>query len=235
MNITAGVTIESGELVTRQTLYNLWANATLGQVDADDLAPNILPIIVGTGETISQAPGTVLYDQYDMLWKFYADEVNNTGVSLWLSFGPDRFDEAFLAAEPIPAGAACRIDPTMEGRWVRLVSGWDDGRVVCLNQNPQTAASGTWFVGGIEGIMYGWFPYKPAGNTETGAAGATIDKTVVPISWAPGGLGENPGGNYTIGAYIYGVPTINVAPDTNVSNGSVRKLFIFSGPRFMRT
>ena len=81
------------------------------------------------------------------------------------------------------------------------------------------------------GIVYAWFPYKPAGNTETGAAGCTITQTAVPISWAPGGLGENPGG-FAFHAIIYGTPLHNIAPVTTQSEGSVRAPIFFTGPRW---
>lgn len=231
-NFVSGVTLGSGDEVTRQTLYNMWANGTLGQIDAADLSENIVSIITGTGETNgSLSPGLILFDGYDQLWKVWVDARDNTGVSLWLAFGADRTDDAFLAAEPIPAGAAVRIDPTNGGRWVRRVAGWLDSGVVAFSQKESTAASGTWFAGGTMGIVYAWFPIKPAGNTETGPQGCLVSRACVPVTWAPGGLGENPGG-FAYPAVLYGVPLYNVAPTTTVSEGSVRAQIFFTGPRW---
>lgn len=235
MNLIAGVTITPGEQVTRQTLYDVWANAGMGAVGANDLGAGVLPIIVGSQETTSAQPGAVWYDQTELLWKCYFDQVDNTGCSLWLSFGADRFDEAFLAAEPIPPGSAVRIDTTMGNRWVRRTAGYNDGSVIGFSQKPNTAASGTWFVGGVEGVCWGWFAIKPTGNTETGNSTVTLGAPLIPISWAPGAMGIKGSGTMNISCYVYGVPLCAIAPNTTVSGGNGREKFIFTGPRYAKS
>src|SRR5437867_2371269 len=167
MNLVAGVTIENTDTVTRQTLFNLLANALGGTVLPTDLENNLLNVAVGSAETSGVNPGTVLYDQSELLWKCFFDVIDSTGVSLWLSFGPDRFDEAFLAAEPIPYGAAIRLDTTNGNRWAKLTSGYQDPGVIGLSQTVGTVASGTWFRAAIEGLAIAWFPFK-SNSTDTG-------------------------------------------------------------------
>lgn len=232
MQITAGVAIEEGDTVTRQTLFDLWAQGVLGTVNDGELAPNTLGIIAGSNETTGVTPGQIWYDQKDLLWKVYIDHVDDTGCSLFCSFGPDRFDEPVLATEPIPAGAAVRI---VEGRSVRIIDGHNDGHVIGFNQREDTAASGTWFPCAVEGICYGLFPFKPAGSTETGAQGAGFNLAVMPIQWTPGGLGKRQINNETEDAWIYGTPVITTLCITDASDsGFTRQLFVFNGPRFLR-
>ncbi len=228
--ISAGVTIEPGQTVTSQTLFDIWANGTLGTISAAEFDGSAPPIISGTGTTTGQSPGAILFDGWDQLWKVWVDEIDGTGCSVWLAFGADRTDEAFIAAEPIPSGAAVRIDPTMGGRWVRRVSGWLDIGVVAFNQNDSTTPSGAWFPGGTMGIVKAWFPYK-SNTTDTGDAGCLVTQTVVPISWAPGGLGGNPGA-FNYHSVIYGTPLHAVSPTTTQSEGSVVAPIFYTGPRW---
>lgn len=228
--ITPGVTISPGQTVTRQNIYDLWALGTLGQLTANDLQPGTLPLISGTGTTSGVQPGTILFDGADQLYKVFVDEIDNTGCSLWLAFGPDRVEDAFIAAEPIPPGAAVRI-ASAGGRFVRRVDGWLDNHVIAFSQQGHTAPSGTWFAGMTAGIGYAWFPFKPASSGETGAAGAAIGEALVPCSWSPGGLCRNPGG-FSYPVVIYGVPTHNVEPVTTASGGHELALIIYTGPRW---
>ncbi len=105
MNLTPGTTIESGSVITRQTIYDLWANAEGGQVETTDLAAGVFPMIAGSSATGGIQPGTVWYDKQEMLWKAWVDVKNDTAVSVWVSFGPDRFDEIFIASEHLPPGS----------------------------------------------------------------------------------------------------------------------------------
>lgn len=231
-SITPGQTISAGQVVTRQTLYDLWALGTLGQVASGDIAVGLMPLLSGTGTTVGQLPGTILFDGRDQLWKVFVDMVDNTGCSLWLAFGPDRFEEACVAAEPIPCGAAVRVDSGQGGRWVRRSSGWGDGGIIGFNQDAETTASGAWLPVGVYGMVRAWFRFKPAGSTETGSSTGAPDQTVVAINWAPGAVGLNPGGNMNVGSFVLGWPMQNVSCPTTQSGGNSVQLIIFTGPRW---
>ena len=237
MRLTPGVTIENTNTVTRQTLFDLLANALGGLVVRSDFESTINVITVDSTVTSSPNPGQILYDQTDLLWKCYFDMVDNTGVSLWLSFGPDRFDEALIASEPIPYGAAVRLDSTRGGRWARLTNGYQDPAVIGLNQNGtgivgSTTASGSWFPCGIEGFMTGWFPTKGS-STETGLAGASSPgNTLFPINWALGGLGNSASGNNN-NSFICAVSLHIVAPIASEPN--IRAKVLFCGSRYTKS
>lgn len=148
--------------VTRQTLFDAWATATLQTVEESDLAPDLLPL-VSQGSEPAGTPGKIWHDTRDQLYKVYTDELDGTGVSLWLAFGPDRFETACLCAEPIAAAAVVAVT---HDRYITPASNPGDSgdvRVIGANQSgvfwplnegtSDTAASGTWVRVAIEGIM----------------------------------------------------------------------------------
>ena len=184
MQLTAGVAIQPGDQVTRQTLYNLVANASIGTVAASDLATELLSVVTQSNAP-SGFPGKLWYDQTDQLMKVYVDVVDSTGCSVWCAIGPDRFDLPVLATEPIPFGAAVKL--TGAGRAVALpldpvtlntlgkgYREWENAKVLGFNNNgtqatPVTAASGTWFAAAVDGIVWAWYPVD---YTVTGLASA---------------------------------------------------------------
>lgn len=170
MIITPGVTIESGDAVSRQTLYNLWANGTLGAIDRADLHPQALvaDIYVSTEPSFTVPPGKPWWDQKEQLLKIYFDEIDGTGVSLYLSIGPDRIDDAFLASEPIPRGAVVSVDTAQTAaRWVRRAL-YNDKVYLAVNNSQDTVASGTWFSGTTYGFCQAmWKSYMTTESAET--------------------------------------------------------------------
>ena len=181
-SLTITTTIE--KTVTRQTLYNIWKDATLSTIASDDLSNTFEDVVMGScfsDAPASAVPGELFYHQGEKLLYVYTDEMDvldggtdSTGISLWLSTGPDRFDTACICAEPIPAGAV--VEPWYD-RWVKICrpdgtnSIGDSNTPIPMGINqsglPQvdlyhgfgdTAASGSWIRVGIEGLMRGWFP-----------------------------------------------------------------------------
>ncbi len=234
MNLTPGTTINSGDTVTRQTLYDLWANAALGTIVTGDLAPGTLPITVASTPTDTPPPGQVWYDQTQKLWKTWFDEIDYTGCSLWLAWGPDRFDDAFIAAEPMPHGAAFVLDRAMGGRYVRRAT-WTDPGVIGFVQTPNTSPSGSWLVGGILGICDAWFPHKPAsaGSQETALSGGP--KTGIPncvTMWEPGGIAQFYQQSIRQ-AYrpVLGLGVTFLTPVTTASNGNLIAPIFHTGVR----
>lgn len=178
------ITTSIEKTVTRQTLYDIWADATLSTIQSDDLAPTFQDIVMGSSFSdapASAVPGELYYHQGEKLLYCFHDEIDvldggtdSTGVSLWLSLGPDRFETACIAAEPIPAGAI--VEPVYD-RWVRLCRPaaanpiGDTGTPVPIGvaqsglpqldlyHGPaETTPSGAWLAVGIEGFVRGWFP-----------------------------------------------------------------------------
>jgi hypothetical protein len=233
MNLTPGTTIEPGDVITRQTVYDLWANAAGGAVSAGDLAPGTFPLLVGSGPTSGITPGTIWYDQTELLWKVWIDVKDNTGVSVWCSFGPDRFDEVFRANEALPPGSVFVLDPAGTGRDVKRARGFAESGIVGVVATNATVPSGTWFAGAIEGFVKAWFPFKPASDASAQIAGAVVNLSVMPINWAPGGLGRSAGGNLQ-NEFICGVAPYNVEPSTTVSNGNYLETILFTGSRYTK-
>lgn len=181
MQLTSGVTIGVNDPVTRQTLFDAWNLAAGSTIQESDLDGDILPAVTAT-DPPTPAPGRLWFDKYDQLLKVYVDEIDGTGVSLWLAIGPDRFDIPVLAAEAVPFGAAVQFTGT--GRKVQLppdVTTLNGMAVAALeteyakiigfnNSSPtpseNTAASGAWFACAIEGFVHVWYP----ANKNTGSA-----------------------------------------------------------------
>jgi len=118
MNLTPGVTIETTDIVSRQTIYDLVANAGGGTIQAADLAEEVVVITTQSEAPSDPKPGQCWWDQTEQLMKVFTDVIDNTACSVWLSVGPDRFDVAMLTTEPIPFGAAVMF--TGDNRKVRL-------------------------------------------------------------------------------------------------------------------
>jgi hypothetical protein len=189
MQLTPGVTINSGDSVNRQTIYDLVANALGGEVSASDLGADVQPLTSQT-DVPTPYPGKLWFDLVDQLLKVYVDELDGTGVSVWLAIGPDRFDTAVLATEPIPFGAAVQIAGT-GGRRVKLppsptdlraIPGldgvWEDWKVIGFNQGGRDAAStrdttesGAWLAAGIDGVMRAWYPARITTSISLGSEG----------------------------------------------------------------
>lgn len=233
MNLTAGVTIEAGQTVTRQTIYDLVANAQGGTISSAELSSVVFDIVVGSSATNPTAPGLLWYDQTDLLLKGYIDVRDNTGCSVWVAMGPDRFDEIFLAGEHLPGGALCRLDPTGGGRSVVRVTGHGAPDGICVVATNVTVPAGTWFAGTIEGFVRAWFPFKPAADVSPGQQGATPNQSVFPISWNPGGFGKSGSGNQQ-NEFIHGVAVQRVDPVTTVSNGHHLGWILFTGARYTK-
>lgn len=154
--------------LTRQELFNMWATATVGTIAKTDLAPGVFTMDVGsdlTSATNTPEPGHTFYSHVDQLMFVFHDEIDNTGVSLWLAVGPDRFDVACLANSPIAAGAVVQPD---YDKWVGVSTGASGSPAfqTAIGTNAQginlndpaiisTAASGTWIPVSIDGIVWG--------------------------------------------------------------------------------
>jgi hypothetical protein len=166
--------------ITRQTLANMWANAAFGGVGDDDFQRQGLSIQLATdidNMPGDPTPGTMAYNQDEQLAYVYTDVLDDTSVSLWLAIGPDVFECACLAAEPIPAGAI--VVPFMD-RWVKVArpaAGTADFFPIGVNQSGvppstdiytegETQASGTWIRVAIDGLPRAWFPKEDAGVSE---------------------------------------------------------------------
>lgn len=155
--------------VTRQDLFDMWANAELSDLTGRDLAADTFGIISSDSEpTDVRQPGSLWWNSQENLMYVYTDEIEGTGCSLWLAIGPDRFDCACIAAEPIPAGAVVELD---HDRWIRVAlvegqAGDSNPRVIGVNQAgvvyplntaaSSTQDSGAWVNVAIDGIVYGY-------------------------------------------------------------------------------
>lgn len=179
--LTPGVSINSGDIVTRQTIYDLVRLASIGTVQESDLDAGVLTIVSQSLPPTAILPGMLWWNQTEQLMMVYTDMIDNTGCSVWLSIGPDRFDVAMYAEEPIPFGAAVVPGRTGGIRAVRLpphpseyvatgatVSRFMSLQVLGLNQETRhgqggtfsapTTASGSWFRCATLGIARGWAP-----------------------------------------------------------------------------
>lgn len=178
--LTPGVTINSGDLVTRQTIYDLVRLASIGTVQQSDLDATVLTI-VSQSLPPTPSPGLLWWNQTLQLAMVYTDMIDNTGCSVWCAFGPDRIDTILYAEEPIPFGAAVVAGQAGRPRSVRLppnpsehvATGITEGRfynlrVIGLNQRTNhgqggeatapTTPSGAWFNCAVLGFAKAWTP-----------------------------------------------------------------------------
>jgi hypothetical protein len=202
------ITTSIEKTVTRQTLFNIWKDATMSTVIEDDLAPTFQDVVMGSSFSdapASAVPGELFYHQGEKLMYGFHDVMDvldggteGTGVSLWLAMGPDRFECACLAAEPIPPGAI--VSPYFD-RWVRIcrpdmanpkgdlnlpipmgVNQSGLPQIDLFHGEGHTTPSGAWCAVGIEGFVRGWFPRaEDSGATDSMLL---VDNTVrTPHNW----------------------------------------------------
>lgn len=206
MQLTPGTTIERGDSVTRQTIYDLVNNAIGGTVQESDLSQGVLQMVTSSEAPSSPYPGKPWFDQTDQLFKVYTDILDGTAVSLWLSVGPDRFDTAMIAAEPIPYGAAVQL--TGDGRYAKLPPDpisldqmgkgyyeWEVAKVVGFNNNgtmlaAETVDSGSWFACAIDGFVRTWHPANKNDYASFGGLSGHGDSLIVGMTQltAPSGI-----------------------------------------------
>lgn len=203
--------------VDRQDLFDMWANAALGKIARSDFADGLEPIVIASEVSdfpSGPAPGEMVFHAAENLLYCYHDEVDNTGVSLWLAIGPDRFETAMLAQEPIAFARAVDLvydrvckpaDPSVnrpigfnmgEFNEPISISGPDQAAAV------GTSASGAWIPVAIDGVM--WAKVENALTSSSSAISTTNDlvcldeqagraESVVPAgNTAFGGLYRNP-------------------------------------------
>ena len=222
--------------VDRQDLYNHWATAVLSSIERSELASGVFTLDIGTtlsDATSSPEPGHHFWSRLEGLMFVFHDEVDGTGVSLWLAIGPDRFDVAAILSEPTGGGAVVR--PVYD-RWVQIFSGssgaaWNTDPIgthagaISLSgfsggsdTDAGTAASGTWAPISIDGIVWG----NHQRQIET-------DKWVKVLPWSTGSANrshsasDQPGTDDNFG---YGLTTF--AGASAVSRGTP---FVWLGPR----
>jgi hypothetical protein len=175
--------------VTRETMANIWEDSVFGTLQPSDFALDVFQHEAGddfrnapSGESLT--PGQFYMHNGDGLMYMFVDEIDSTGVSLWVALGPDRFDAIVCCAEPIPAGAV--VEPIFD-RWVRIFdpdrthdtgvpvppigivqTGVPDAPEVKVGAiEPTTHASGTWVAIALEGYCYAWFPSEDSGVSES--------------------------------------------------------------------
>lgn len=222
--------------VTRQELFSMWSDATLGTIDKTDMAPGIFTADRAshlTEATSSPIPGHSFYAQAEELLYIYHDEVADTGVSLWLAVGPDRFDVACCAVEPIPAGAA--VEPVVD-RYVRVATeasnhagltaiGMNQAGIDFDDANTfDTTASGAWFPVCIDGVA--WCYIAPGEET-------TKNRMFRISSTMPGSVEESSSGSPT--------PTIDdvvglayASANNTAGTTQLRTRAIWSGPKLWK-
>lgn len=173
--------------ITRQELANMWSQASIPPITQADLDPAFLDIFVGSNFSDQGAslpnpdPGAMFWHGgHGLMFCFHdsldvCDTGEKTGVSLWLAVGPDSFETACIAAEPLPAGAV--VEPFYD-RWVKVFrpdagnfagdtnaptplgvvqSGIPD-EYVPQTEYGSTAESGAWVRVAIDGLARVWHP-----------------------------------------------------------------------------
>jgi len=218
-----------GRTVTRQELYNMWANASAGTIYKTDLAAGTLTLDKGSSVSgvSNPAPGTIFFDQTEQVFKVWCDEVDNTGVSLWLAVMGDRRDDAFISSQPIPPYALV-APASAGGRYVRLpdetVPRWE---AYGFNLQEATIASGAWFAAGVMGYMTARFSVDSSYSHASDVRESTLDtgyQLLMPCSPAANQEGHisystTPGntGARVIGYYLGGFRA-NLQTDTSVTS-----------------
>jgi hypothetical protein len=246
------VTTDLSGTIDRQDLANMWSQGALDSINTDDLSPAFTQVVIGSGFSdapVSTTPGKLFYHKANQSMYVFTDALDvldngePTGVSLWLAIGPDIFETACLAAEPIPAGAV--VEPLVD-RWVQVFrpkvrqfseslptpiginqshipnsyekaeDGWAEG---------ETTASGAWFRVGIDGILRGLYLKPEAGVSEgqfiVNNAGAVIPNYVGVMSGedvrTAGSLGGRGNTATGAGAWTVGMTMHAVTVDSGYS------------------
>jgi len=217
MRLTPGTTIDTGDIVTRQTIFDLVALAAIDGVVVDtDLSVDTTQNVASTNPPSIIGPGTMWWDKAEQVQKVWHDEIDNTGVSLWLAMGPDHYEVEAIASEPIPFGAACILDLEAGNKWVKLPPSGSDLvglghtaarveplKVVGFNNtgqqmSPVTADSGGFFSMAIAGFVWAWFPFNRSDGGTWLAAGRSPNDVNTLISGirfdTSGGGFTSPGG-----------------------------------------
>lgn len=184
--------------LTRQDIYDAWSTASLGTIVPADLTLGFSSVEVVTSYSDSAAnpgPGALLWVAEEQTLYCWHDELDDTGVSLWLAIGPDMFETACLLAEPAFPGAL--VEPYYD-RWVapvpytgsilndgvrcRMIGNVHSGVPYPLNtRTPETLASGTWVRVGIDGFVFGWVPNASGISEDYFAVGETQGIGAAPI------------------------------------------------------
>jgi hypothetical protein len=260
MQLTPGTTIERGDTVTRQTIYDLVNNAIGGTVQESDLAEYVLQA-VPQSEPPTPYPGRLWFDQTEQLMKVYTDVMDDTAVSVWLSLGPDRFDVALIAAEPIPYGAAIQL--VGDGRWAKLPPDplsleamgkgfyeWEVARVIGFNNNgtmlaAETVDSGAWFSCAVDGFVRTWHPVNKNGFSSFGGLTGGQDSLIIGITQltGPSGISEIRGavardeyqGEIQVNRSAYLLPSWQkIAVDSSTPHEFFYPLQQFNGPHIAK-
>ena len=175
----------------------MWSQAVIPPIKNSDLDPAFSDIFRSSSFSDVSAslpnpnPGKLFFNQTSKIMYVWTDSLDvcdtgdKTGVSLWLAVGPDSFETACLAAEPIPAGAV--VEPFYD-RWVKVFNpnGANFGNSgvtntpapLGVNQTgildeyterssyDDTAASGTWIRVVIDGYGRFWHPAADRVDTD---------------------------------------------------------------------
>ena len=191
MNLTS--TMSWGDTITRTQLYNMWSTATVGSVQKDDLADTFLEVLSSSSATDPVQDGRVWFDQTNQLLKLYVEVLGDTTVSLWLAMGPDTWEDAFLAEEPIPPRAVVEFSTSLPGRWAkRHGTELFPSRAAAVSALDTTAASGTWFQGIVFGYCKLWAAQNPSGSTYSGVTQTVYSPSryLCPSDHTPGAIGQ---------------------------------------------
>lgn len=212
MKLTPGTTINSGDTVTRQTIFDLIGSASIDGVVADtDLSDGTPQNVSQSGPPSAPGPGSMWWDKTNQVMRVWYDEIDGTGVSLWLAAGPDVFEIEAIASEPIPFGACVQCDLAAGHKWMKLPPSGSDLvvmghtaarveplRVVGFNNDAQannyvpdsagysnsmpTTASGAWFRLTVSGVVWAWHPLNRNQGGTWIAAGQSVTDSLALVS-----------------------------------------------------
>lgn len=155
--------------INRQDLQDMWATATVSAITQDDLEDGLLLAQTATSFSdfpSSPEPGQLVHHALDNVVYCWHDVVDDTGVSLWLAWGPDKFEVPCIAFEPLPAGVPVDL---VYDKWVALPTeahqcplGFNQSGIdntLEMNNGPtfggQTTPSGSWLSVAVDGIVIG--------------------------------------------------------------------------------
>lgn len=163
--------------VTRQSLFDMWNTGALVPIVTADLGSEFQPM--ATGSTFSDAPaspvpGHLFWHESENVMFVYNDVIDDTGVSLWLAIGPDKFETAVFCLEAARPGdplellydrnvQVSNVDRQARGLGVmnRMIGFCQSGidTPVGINDGPtfggETQATNSWVRCGVDGLIYG--------------------------------------------------------------------------------
>lgn len=154
--LTTGQTLSDGDTVTSQTLHDMLENATIGSLNADDMAGGTHVLTIADTTPPDPNDGKFFWDSNFYLGQVF--QVYAQPWNIWVTVGPDRLEIPFRNDSGGMLFRGALVSPSKSAASACLHSSNPSLSVIGFTQ--ATAASGAYVPVAISGI--GWVAYGSA-------------------------------------------------------------------------